>query len=152
MKEAIAINGVLKQLGTNSVLITAVVAWAIAQLTKTVIFAMKEKKLDFSRLVGTGGMPSSHTTFVTALATGIGLVEGFSTPIFALSAAFALVVMYDAAGVRAAIKQARVLNRILDDIYKKDFHRAIEGTLGHTPFEVLVGAIFGIAYTYLCLG
>lgn len=154
MKEAIAINGVLKQLGTNSVLITAVVAWAIAQLTKTVIFAMKEKKLDFSRLVGTGGMPSSHTTFVTALATGVGLVEGFSTPIFALSAAFALVVMYDAAGVRrAAGKQARVLNRILDDIYKKDFHpERLRELLGHTPFEVLVGAIFGIAYTYLCLG
>lgn len=67
-------------------------------------------------------MPSSHTTFVTALATGVGLVEGFDTPIFALAAAFALVVMYDAAGVRrAAGKQAKVLNRIIDDIYKKTF-------------------------------
>ncbi|MGB3985359.1 MAG: divergent PAP2 family protein, partial [Limnochordia bacterium] len=75
---------------------TAVVAWAIAQLTKTIIFAIKERRLDFRRLVGTGGMPSSHTTFVTALATGVGLVEGFDTPIFALAAAFALVVMYDA--------------------------------------------------------
>ena len=133
---------------------TAVVAWAIAQLTKTIIFAIKERRLDFRRLVGTGGMPSSHTTFVTALATGVGLVEGFDTPIFALAAAFALVVMYDAAGVRrAAGKQAKVLNRIIDDIYKKDFHpERLRELLGHTPIEVLAGAVFGITYPYLCLG
>ncbi|HOB07864.1 MAG TPA: divergent PAP2 family protein [Limnochordia bacterium] len=133
---------------------TAVVAWAIAQLTKTIIFAIKERRLDFRRLVGTGGMPSSHTTFVTALTTGVGLVEGFDTPIFALAAAFALVVMYDAAGVRrAAGKQAKVLNRIIDDIYKKDFHpERLRELLGHTPIEVLAGAVFGITYTYLCLG
>lgn len=128
-------------------------AWVIAQLTKTVIVAVKEKRVNFHRLVGTGGMPSSHTTFVTALATGVGLTEGFDTSIFALAAAFALVVMYDAAGVRrAAGKQAKVLNRIVNDIYKKDFHpERLRELLGHTPFEVLVGAVFGIAYTYLCL-
>ncbi|HKM17066.1 MAG TPA: divergent PAP2 family protein [Limnochordia bacterium] len=134
-------------------MITAVVAWAIAQLVKTVIFAVNEKRLNFRRLVGTGGMPSSHATFVTALATGVGLIEGFDTAIFALAAAFALVVMYDAAGVRrAAGKQAMVLNRIINDIYKKDFHpQRLRELLGHTPFEVLVGAVFGITYTYLCL-
>ncbi len=143
----------LYQLTQNSVLLTAVAAWAIAQITKTITFAIQERKLDFSRLVGTGGMPSSHTTFVTSLATGVGIVEGWDSSLFALAAVFALVVMYDAAGVRrAAGKQAKILNRIVDDIYKKDFHpERLKELLGHTPIEVLVGAIFGIAYTYLYL-
>jgi len=132
---------------------TAIIAWAIAQVSKTVIFAVKEKRINFSRLVGTGGMPSSHSTFVSSLATGVGLVNGWDTPLFALAAAFALVVMYDAAGVRrAAGKQAQVLNRILDDIYKKDFNpERLKELLGHTPVEVLVGAVFGIVFTIICL-
>lgn len=140
-------------MGQNSVLITAFTAWAIAQITKVITFAVKEKRINFRRLVGTGGMPSSHTTFVASLATGIGIKEGVNTSIFALAVVFALVVMYDAAGVRrAAGKQAQVLNRIVDDIYKKDFHpERLKELLGHTPFEVLVGAVFGISYTYLCL-
>lgn len=141
-------------MGQNSVLITAFTAWAIAQITKVITFAVKEKRINFRRLVGTGGMPSSHTTFVASLATGIGIKEGVNTSIFALAVVFALVVMYDAAGVRrAAGKQAQVLNRIVDDIYKKDFHpERLKELLGHTPVEVLVGAGFGIAYAFYCLG
>ncbi|MFB5067707.1 MAG: divergent PAP2 family protein [Candidatus Wallacebacter cryptica] len=135
-------------------MITAFTAWAIAQITKVITFAVKEKRINFRRLVGTGGMPSSHTTFVASLATGIGIKEGVNTSIFALAVVFALVVMYDAAGVRrAAGKQAQVLNRIVDDIYKKDFHpERLKELLGHTPVEVLVGAGFGIAYAFYCLG
>lgn len=140
-------------MGQNSVLITAFTAWAIAQITKVITFAVKEKRINFRRLVGTGGMPSSHD-IVASLATGIGIKEGVNTSIFALAVVFALVVMYDAAGVRrAAGKQAQVLNRIVDDIYKKDFHpERLKELLGHTPVEVLVGAGFGIAYAFYCLG
>jgi len=128
------------------VLINSVIAWAIAQVSKTIIFGIKEKRINFKRLVETGGMPSSHTAFVTSLATGIGLVEGFNSTIFALATAFALVVMYDAAGVRrAAGKQARVLNMIVRDLNKKELHiERLRELLGHTPFEVLIGAAVGI--------
>lgn len=130
------------------------IAWAIAQVSKTIIFGIKEQKINFKRLVETGGMPSSHTAFVTSLATGVGLTEGFNSTLFALATAFALVVMYDAAGVRrAAGKQATILNIIIRDLNKKDFHiERLRELLGHTPFEVLVGAALGIGFVVWRLG
>lgn len=121
---------------------------------KVVIATIQEKQFNFRRLVETGGMPSSHTTFVSALAAGIGLVEGWETTLFALASVFALVVMYDAAGVRrAAGKQARILNIIIEDINKKDFHpERLKELLGHTPVEVLIGALFGIVFAFYRLG
>ncbi|NLJ80809.1 MAG: divergent PAP2 family protein [Firmicutes bacterium] len=125
---------------------TALIAWMIAQFLKIVTWAFVSKELNFKRLVGPGGMPSSHSAFATSLGTGAGLVEGFSSTIFALATVFALVVMYDAAGVRrAAGKQAKVLNAIVKDLNKKELHpERLKELLGHTPFEVLIGALLGI--------
>ncbi len=91
-------------------------------------------------------MPSSHSALVTALTTGVGLRDGFDSSLFALAVVFALVVMYDAAGVRrAAGKQARVLNAIIEDLNRRQLHpERLRELLGHTPFEVLVGALLGI--------
>ncbi len=91
-------------------------------------------------------MPSSHSALVTALTTGLGIQEGFDSAIFALAVVFSLVVMYDAAGVRrAAGKQARVLNAIIEDLNRRQLHpERLRELLGHTPFEVLVGALLGI--------
>ncbi len=137
------------KIGQNQVLITAIIAWAIAQLTKTIVTGIEEKRINFRRLVETGGMPSSHSTFVSALATGVGVIDGWDTTIFALAVVFALVVMYDAAGVRrAAGKQARVLNIIISDINRKDFNpERLKELLGHTPIEVFIGSLFGIIFT-----
>lgn len=131
----------------NKVLICGLIGWAVAQILKVMIVLIKSRKLDFSRIVGSGGMPSSHSSFVMSIATKIGIEYGFSSGIFALALAFALVVMYDAAGVRrAAGTQAKILNLIIEDLNSK---RGIEISrlkelIGHTPFEVLAGALLGI--------
>lgn len=95
-------------------------------------------------------MPSSHSAFVTSLATGIGLYEGFDSTMFALATVFALIVMYDASGVRrAAGKQARVLNAIIEDLNRRELHpERLKELLGHTPFEVVVGALLGILMAF----
>ena len=148
MKGAVAINSqpIFGQIQNNSVLMTAILAWAIAQFFKIISWAFVSRELNFKRLVEPGGMPSSHSAFVTSLATGIGVYEGFGSTIFALSAVFAVIVMYDASGVRrAAGKQARVLNAIVEDLNRRELHpERLRELLGHTPFEVVVGAILGI--------
>lgn len=130
----------------NAVLMTSLLAWAVAQLLKIVSWAVMRGKLNFRRLVEPGGMPSSHSAFVTALAASIGLQEGFDSTLFALAAVFALIVMYDAAGVRrAAGKQARVLNAIVEDLNRRELHpERLRELLGHTPIEVVAGALLGI--------
>lgn len=93
-------------------------------------------------------MPSSHTSLVTALATAIGVEQGLSSPIFALAAVFASVVMYDAAGVRRAVSiQARLLNRMMDDFFaRRGFDQGrMRELVGHTPLQVIVGALLGLA-------
>tara|TARA_B100001989_G_C24186300_1_gene291423 strand:+ start:64 stop:543 length:480 start_codon:yes stop_codon:yes gene_type:complete len=120
----------------------------VAQVLKTVIFAIRNKKLDLRMLVTTGGMPSSHSSSVTGMATTIGLIDGFESINFALACAFSIVVMYDSAGIRrSAGRQAAVLNRIIADLFKDD-HKIKEGRLkellGHSPFEVIGGALLGI--------
>ncbi|NLT94551.1 MAG: divergent PAP2 family protein [Clostridia bacterium] len=132
----------------NQILKTTLLAWAIAQFLKVFIVLWTQKKWDFTRLVGSGGMPSSHSALVTALATCIGKNFGFDSGEFALALTIALVVMYDAAGVRrAAGKQAEVLNQIIDDLYhhRTEFNRErLKELLGHTPIEVVAGAALGI--------
>jgi len=143
-----AINGQpnLGLITDNRVLMASFLAWALAQLLKIVSWAVTRGKLNFRRLVEPGGMPSSHSAFVTSLATGIGLTEGFDSTIFALAAVFALIVMYDAAGVRrAAGKQARVLNAIIEDLNRRELHpERLRELLGHTPVEVVAGALLGV--------
>jgi len=139
---------ILQQILNNHILKITLFAWAIAQFLKVLIVLWTQKKWDFTRLVGAGGMPSSHSALVTSLSTGIGRDFGFDSGEFALALTIALVVMYDAAGVRrAAGKQAEVLNQILDDLYhhRTEFNsERLKELLGHTPVEVLAGAILGI--------
>ena len=106
----------------------------------------KNKKLNIRRIIGSGGMPSSHSALVCSLATTLAITEGIGSPIFAVSIAFALVVMYDASGVRrAAGKQARILNKIIESEGKNiNVQEKLIELLGHSPFEVYVGAIVGI--------
>ena len=95
----------------NLILALAVVAWAIAQVLKVVVVLIQNHRLDFRRITGSGGMPSSHSAFVCACASATGNLYGWSSPIFALAAVLAIVVMYDAANVRkAAGEQAKILN------------------------------------------
>lgn len=125
-----------------------------AQLIKFFIFTIKSRKINFKIFTTTGGMPSSHSAGVMGLATSVGIIEGFDSVVFAISVGFALITMYDAAGVRrAAGKTAACLNKMMDDFYKHDVQALggkLKELLGHTPFEVIMGALFGIAFAY-CL-
>ncbi|MFZ5353552.1 MAG: divergent PAP2 family protein [Bacillota bacterium] len=131
----------------NKVLFACFCAWLTAQLIKLILTMFVSKKFDAGRLVGSGGMPSSHTAFVMALATSIGKIHGWDSSFFALSLCFAFVVMYDAAGVRrAAGYQAKILNIIIDDLtHNKHLeNEKLKELIGHTPVEVVAGAILGI--------
>lgn len=125
-----------------------------AQLIKFFIFTVKSRKINFKIFTTTGGMPSSHSAGVMGLATSVGIIEGFNSIAFAIAIGFALITMYDAAGVRrAAGKTAACLNKMMDDFYKHDVQALggkLKELLGHTPFEVIMGAIFGIVFAY-CL-
>jgi acid phosphatase family membrane protein YuiD len=140
------------QITSNHALWTAILAWALAQWIKAVIELFRKRRIRLSILVSSGGMPSSHSSFVTALSTSIGLMAGFDSPVFAIAAIFSLVVMYDASGVRrAAGQQAHVINRILDNIEDHGIvlDKKLKELLGHSPAEVLAGAALGIAVAAL---
>ena len=131
---------------------SGIMAAFFAQVLKFIIFTLKSKRINFKIFTTTGGMPSSHSAGVMGLATSIGLIAGVDSLVFAVSFGFALITMYDAAGVRrAAGKTAACLNKMMDDFYKHDV-QAIGGKLkellGHTPLEVIMGAIFGILFAY----
>ena len=130
-----------------------ILAAFIAQIIKFIIFTIKSKKINFKIFTTTGGMPSSHSAGVMGLATIVGIIEGWDSISFAIAIGYALITMYDAAGVRrAAGKTAACLNRMMEDFYKHDV-QAIGGKLkellGHTPFEVIMGAIFGILFAFV---
>lgn len=140
-------NEFFVQLFTNKYLIIPILTWFFIQTFKVIWDLVTTKKFNFKRILGAGGMPSSHTAVVMSLSTLIGKEFGFNSPIFALSMVFAFVVMYDAAGVRrAAGKQATLLNKIVETPGLSDLEvqeRLVE-VLGHTPTQVIVGAIIGI--------
>ena len=144
---------IIKELCSNQWLVTALLGWFIAQLLKIPITFIFEKRLDFSRFWGSGGMPSSHSAFTTSLTTAIGLTNGFDSLEFALSFVLAFIVMYDAAGVRqSAGKQANVLNQVLDYLKLTENgepYKQLKTLLGHTPFEVVGGAILGIIIAFV---
>ena len=133
----------------NQSLVCALSAWFIAQLIKVIIALFKTKRLNLLLLLSSGGMPSSHSATVCALATSIGIHEGLGSVAFAVASILAVVVMYDAAGIRrAAGEQAKVLNQMMDDLEKgdiSDFDVQLKELLGHTPLEVFGGAVLGIA-------
>lgn len=135
------------------VLVIGLLSAFTAQVIKFVIFTIQSRKINFKIFTTTGGMPSSHSAGVMGLSTAVGLIEGFDSLIFAVALGYALVTMYDAAGVRrAAGKTAACLNKMMEDFYKHDV-QAIGGKLkellGHTPFEVIMGAIYGVLFTLL---
>ena len=137
----------IKAILSNQVLLVAVLSWAIAQSLKLVTTFTQEKKWDFTKLVSAGGMPSSHSAFVTALTIGIGQVEGYHTSLFATAAVLSFIVMYDAAGVRwESGQQAAAINRIIHMLQDPNIklERQLKEILGHTPLQVIAGAILGI--------
>ena len=132
----------------NRVLIAAVLAWFIAQFLKVVLVFWKEKRMDFSRMGGSGGMPSSHSALITAMAASVGKYAGLDSVLFAIAATVAMVVMYDAANVRReAGRQAELLNKIVLDLYRDNHldQEKLKELLGHTPVEVAAGMVLGIA-------
>jgi hypothetical protein len=140
------------QILDNQVLLVAIIACLVAQLCKLFVELTKNRKFNLRSLVTTGGMPSAHSAFVAALAAGVGQTLGWASPDFAIALIFAVIVMYDAAGVRqAAGKQARILNQIIDELFsEKEFNEdRLKELLGHTPFQVIVGLMLGIAISCL---
>ncbi len=145
-------QNIFVQLLKNKILITTLAGWLIAQTIKVSIGVIRQKRFDFRWFVGIGGMPSSHAAGAASLATAIGIEYGLQSAYFALAVSFALVVMFDAQGVRRASgRQARILNRITEDIYWQG--RIQEGRLreliGHTPIEVIVGALLGVLIAFI---
>ena len=128
-------------------LIVLFAVWFFIQLFKVIWDLVVTHKFNFKRILGAGGMPSSHSAVVTSLATMIGKSQGINSPIFALSVIFACIVMYDAAGVRrAAGKQAKLLNKLIETpgLSNIQVQEKLVEVLGHTPTQVFVGALIGI--------
>jgi len=145
---------VLYEIITNKVLIIPLCSWAIAQLLKLILVLIQKKRLDLRYLVISGGMPSSHSAIVTALATSLALSEGLGSVAFAISAILALIVMYDAAGVRQSVgKQSVVLNRIIRELRLRrpitELERDLREFIGHTSFQVIAGGVLGAVVAWL---
>ena len=139
---------------TNRALVIPICAWAIAQLAKTLVALIQGRGLHLRYLLGSGGMPSSHSALVTALATSISLIQGGGSVTFAISAVLALVVMYDAAGVRQSVSRlSTIINRIVRELRLGRRVTELESDLrelvGHTPFQVFTGAALGFAIAWL---
>jgi uncharacterized protein len=145
----------IKTIFDNHILIVALAACGISQGLKLIIDVIKNGKVSLRVLTTTGGMPSAHSAFVTSLATGVGQAKGWDSVEFAIATIFAIVVMYDAAGVRqAAGKQARILNQIVDELFSENHHfneQRLKELLGHTPVQVIAGAILGIVFAWIAL-
>ena len=136
----------------NYALWIALCAWFVAQILKIIIELLRKRRLNFGLIMSSGGMPSSHSSFVTAVTTVIGLREGFDSPLFALGAIVSMIVMYDASGVRrAAGNQAKVINDILASFENSGIKldKKLKEVLGHTPVEVAAGGILGIVIALL---
>lgn len=131
---------------TNKAITIPISAWFTAQFIKVVTRLFVERRFDFTLFVSSGGMPSSHSSFTVSLAVVIGKIYGWNSGLFGLAVTFALIVMYDAAGVRrAAGKQAKVLNKLVyTHMDRMEFEGKLKELLGHTPLEVLMGALLGI--------
>ena len=138
----------------NEVLLIALCTWAIAQVLKVVVILVQEKRLAWNYFFTSGGMPSAHSATVCALATSLAMIDGMDSIGFSISAVLAVVVMYDAAGVRQSVGQhSAILNLIVKELSKrvtklereKDFREFI----GHTPFQVIMGALLGVFVAWI---
>ncbi len=136
----------------NRILLSSFLAWAVAQVSKTILDLFRQRKLVLSRLVSSGGMPSSHSALVTGLATATGRVVGLGSAPFAIAVVVASIVMYDAAGVRRAVSiQARILNQMIEEAFQGSpmAEKRLRELIGHTPIQVFVGALLGIGVALL---
>ena len=136
----------------NKIIIIALITWTLNQSLKLIIFYITEKKWDIRRFVGAGGMPSTHSALSICVATTIGIKEGWESPLFALAIVIAFIIMADAAGVRRETgEQAKVLNKIILEFFKeiKLTDKRFKELVGHTPFEVIVGAFIGIMMAWI---
>jgi len=137
----------------NEILLTSITAWFAAQITKCIIYSIVNRTFDASRFVGDGGMPSCHSATVSALATSCALCCGPDSSQFAISAIFAIVVMHDASGIRLASgMQAKAINEMQEFLKTWSYtttEKKLEELLGHTPFQVLVGSLIGIAVAFV---
>lgn len=158
-KQKVLIKGILmdilENLFNNYVIVVSFYGWLIAQILKTILDTFLNKKFNVERMVGAGGMPSSHSALVCSMVVAVGKLHGVRSTLFALSLIFAMVVMYDAMGVRrAAGEQAKVINSIIFDLMdhlspksaknNDIFHKKLKELVGHTPLEVVSGMILGV--------
>ena len=137
---------IINEIFTNKCIVIPLVLWIIIQTFKVITDLVINRRLNVKRIIGAGGMPSSHSAVVCSLAMCIGKEYGFNSGIFAIALIMAFVVMYDAAGIRrAAGKQARILNHILDTpgLSQVEVQERLIEALGHTPIQVFVGALLG---------
>lgn len=138
---------IFNQIINNKCIYIPVILWFCIQVFKVITDLIVNKRLNVKRIIGAGGMPSSHSAIVTSLAALVGREYGFDSGIFAVALIMAFVVMYDAAGVRrAAGKQARIINKILDTpgLSTEQVQEKLVEALGHTPIQVFAGAVIGI--------
>ncbi|WP_373540627.1 divergent PAP2 family protein [Chamaesiphon sp.] len=153
VSQATPIVNDIVQILDNRILIVAIAACTIAQVLKLIIDVISNGKFSVKVLTTTGGMPSAHSALVTALAAGVGESLGWKSAEFAIATILAVVVMYDAAGVRqAAGKQARILNQMIDELFSDDHkfnEEKLKELLGHTPVQVIAGSVLGIAVNWL---
>lgn len=135
---------------SNLALWIALIAWSVAQAAKVILILITERRLDIGAFVTSGGMPSSHSATVSGLATALAITEGLDSVAFAIAVILAVVVMYDAAGVRRDVShQAVILNRIVREIMVRrtfgEVERDLRELIGHSPFQVIVGSAIGVA-------
>jgi hypothetical protein len=152
-QEVIKINIIdLSLIFRNKIIIIAFIAWILNQSLKLILFYVTEKRWDVRRFVGAGGMPSTHSALSMCVAITIGIKEGWESPLFALAIVIAFIIMADAAGVRRETgEQAKVLNKIILEFFKeiKLKDKRLKELVGHTPFEVIVGAFMGIVMAWI---
>jgi acid phosphatase family membrane protein YuiD len=144
----------LSDLVNNQTLVISAIAWLIAQILKVVVILVQERRIAWRFFISSGGMPSSHTATVCALATSIAFTAGMGTIYFSLAVVLAVIVMYDSAGVRQSVGQhSEVLNRIVKELSfkatKTERQKDFRVFIGHTPFQVFIGAILGILIAWL---
>lgn len=143
----VEVFNILYAIVTNKIFYITFASWIFAQTLKVILYFIKFKKFDFRLFIGTGGMPSSHTAAVTSVTVTIGLSQGWDAPVFMVSLLYCIVVISDAMGVRrAAGKQAVILNKMMDEMWRSEFkyEKRLKEWLGHTPLEAVAGIIIGI--------
>ena len=147
----------ISELFWNKPFFCALLAWAVAQAIKGLVTGFRFHEWSFETFFGAGGMPSSHTSAVVALTMSLGFTEGFGTPLFAISAVFATIVMSDATGVRRETgKQGKAINELINELLdikgpdgKRLIPEELKEKIGHTPLEVIMGFFLGVLCSLL---